>query len=112
MSGGMLSNVLFSLPAYLLYLAALTYAAIQWRRHPKLSLVLGAALVVLLVRLFGTNVLGLAYRYGYGMGGAGRLANGFLQVLFLLGQVLLIAACFVGFAEGRRSVAPGQPPRA
>lgn len=112
MMGGTLSTMVYSVPAYLLYIAGLTYALLQWRRHPRLSAVLGAGLMVLLTRLLGTNLLGLAWRYGHAASAGWRLASIFLQLLFLLGQAMVIAAAFVGFAEGRKASAGTAPPAA
>jgi hypothetical protein len=94
-----MENTFLLLPYMLIDLAGLAYAALEWRRHPRLSLLVTVSLAVSLGRMVVVNlILGPAV-----FGHPGVATKVILTASSLIGaaaQILLLVAAFVGFHEG------------
>ena len=93
----------YAVPYILLDVAGITYAAVQWDKHARLSMLVIASLGISIVK---TGLMSVFYMLTGSAGvpslfGAVRAAD----VLIGIGaHGLLIYAVFFGFREGRQSV--------
>ena len=98
-----LVKLTYGVPYFVVSVAGITYAIVQWRRHPRLSLIITIALGISMLRLIAFDVLWPAIAQQLGHGGYNYYGNTGLRLLSLAAglcsHVLLIMAAFFGFYE-------------
>jgi hypothetical protein len=105
--GSSLTMLTYTVPYFLIDTAGITYALIQWRRHPRLSALITIALGMSLLRLVAFDVLWPSISHLFGQAGYSYYENAGLRILSmtigLASYVLLIVAAFYGFQEGSKA---------
>ena len=93
--------VLYIVPIYTLFLIAIIYAVMKWRRHPRLSAMVVTALVIDMFREWSYLFFILPDS------SAQLLTYSFLSVVYELLMMatwgLLLLAAFLGFHDGAKS---------
>lgn len=103
---GSFSMYAYMIPYFLIDVAGITYAVIQWRRHPRLSLMVVVALGMALSRSIAfdllwpvvSHVLGLSSGNYWDNVGLRTLASG----VSVCSYGILVLAAFFGFQEAAR----------
>ncbi len=105
--GGSLSALMYSVPYFLIDIAGITYALIQWRRHPRVSLLITAALGMSLLRMIAFDMLWPSISQLLGHASYSYYESIPLRVMSmaisLTAYVLLIVAAFYGFQEASKA---------
>jgi hypothetical protein len=94
-----MESTILLMPFMLVDMAGLAYAVLEWRRHPRLSLLVTVALAVSLGRMVVVNLILGSVVFSH-PGAATRMILGASALVGAASQILLVVAAFSGFREG------------
>ena len=102
-----LTTLAYMVPYFIIDVAGISYAIIQWRRHPRLSLLITLALGMSLFRLVAFDVLWPSIAQLIGHANFNYYENTGLRFLSiaigLASYVLLVMAAFYGYQEASKT---------
>jgi hypothetical protein len=102
-----LSLLTYTIPYFIIDVAGIAYAIVQWRRHPRLSGLVTIALGVSLFRMVAFDVLWPSISRLFGNASYSYYDNAGLRAISmamgLASYVLLILAAFYGFQEASKA---------